>query len=149
VNIQPIGVIKSTASEAKDEGWGSVISEIHLKQDLATGLQGLDQFSHLIVIFLMHQATFNAATDLVRRPRGRDDMPELGIFAQRAKHRPVPIGITAVELAGVADNVVTVRGLDAIDGTPVLDLKPYFPAFDKIDDAAVPDWAAVLMKDYF
>ena len=76
-------------------------------------------------------------------------MPELGIFAQRAKHRPVPVGITAVELIAVAGNVVKVRGLDAIDGTPVLDIKPYFPAFDKIDDAAVPDWAEILMKNYF
>jgi tRNA (Thr-GGU) A37 N-methylase len=76
-------------------------------------------------------------------------MPELGIFAQRAKHRPNPIGITAVELIGIAGNVVKVKGLDAIDGTPVLDLKPYVPVFDRRDRAIIPEWMKRLMEGYF
>jgi tRNA-Thr(GGU) m(6)t(6)A37 methyltransferase TsaA len=92
---------------------------------------------------------FDAARDLVRRPQGRADMPKLGIFAQRAKHRPNPIGVTTVELVKVEDNVLTVRGLDAIDGTPVLDIKPYFPVFDRVDEANVPEWVNRLMGDYF
>lgn len=72
----------------------------------------------------------------------------MGIFAQRAKHRPNPIGVTAVELVSIESNVVTVRGLDAIDGTPVLDVKPYFPAFDK-REAETPSWVDELMKNYF
>ena len=76
-------------------------------------------------------------------------MPELGIFAQRAKHRPNPIGVTAVRLLGVDGNVLRVRGLDAIDGTPVLDIKPYFPRFDAPGDACVPEWVERLMAEYF
>jgi tRNA-Thr(GGU) m(6)t(6)A37 methyltransferase TsaA len=150
MELQPIGVIKSPVTEGVDENWGQVVAEIHLNPELATGLQGLDQFSHVLVIFHMHNSpTFNSVSDLVRRPRGQADMPELGIFAQRAKHRPNPIGLTAVAIVGIKDNVLTVRGLDAIDGTPVLDLKPYFPIFDRVETATTPEWVERLMKGYF
>ncbi len=76
-------------------------------------------------------------------------MPEVGIFAQRAKHRPNPIGITAVELIKVIGNVLTVKGLDAIDGTPILDLKPYYPEYDQIREPITPEWVNRLMKNYF
>jgi len=146
--LQPIGVVKSPVTEGVDENWGNVISEIHLNESLADGLKGLDQFSHLIVIFWMHHSTSNPS-ELLRRPRGRDDMPLCGIFAQRAKHRPNPIGITPVELIKVEKNVITVKGLDAIDGTPVLDLKPYFPIFDRVENVRVPEWVDRLMQGYF
>jgi tRNA-Thr(GGU) m(6)t(6)A37 methyltransferase TsaA len=149
MNFEPIGIVKSTVAEPVDENWGHRISEIHLVDPLKRGLRGLDKFSHLIVLFCMHQATFNPATDLIRRPRGRADMPEVGIFAQRARHRPNPIGMTAVERIGISGNVVKVKGLDAIDGTPVLDLKPYVPVFDRVDGAIVPEWMERLMEGYF
>lgn len=149
MNLSPIGSVKSPVAEASDENWGDVVAEIHLKDSLATGLRGIEQFSHLIIIFFMHRSTFNPAVHLVRRPQGRGDMPEIGIFAQRAKHRPNPIGITAVELMGRKGNVLKVRGLDAIDGTPVLDIKPYFPVFDRVDETVVPDWVERLMASYF
>ncbi len=149
VEFEPIGVVKSAVSEPKDENWGEVASEIHLREELAGGLRGLDEFSHAVVLFFMHQAHFEAATDLVRRPRGRADMPEVGIFAQRAKHRPNPIGITTVKILGVAGDVLKVQGLDAIDGTPVLDIKPYAPAFDAVPDPVVPAWLDRLMEGYF
>ena len=149
MDLKPIGNIKSPVVEALDEGWGSVVSEIHLDPSYAPGLRGLDGFSHVIVLFFMHQATFDPAHHLVRRPQGRADMPELGIFAQRARHRPTPLGITAAELLSIEGNVVRVRGLDAIDGTPVLDLKPYFPAFDQRDQARAPEWVGRLMEHYF
>ena len=97
----------------------------------------------------MHKSSFAPETDLVRRPQGRSDMPESGIFAQRAKHRPNPIGVTAVELVSVHGNVVTVKGLDAIDGTPVLDIKPYFPVYDRVEKAFVPEGVHRLMIGYF
>ncbi len=125
------------------------MSRIALADHLAPGLRGLEQFSHVIVVFFMHEARFDARSDLVRRPQGRADMPEVGIFAQRAKHRPNPIGVTAAELVGVEGNVLSVRGLDAIDGTPVLDIKPYVPQFDRVSRPAVPEWVAQLMADYF
>jgi tRNA-Thr(GGU) m(6)t(6)A37 methyltransferase TsaA len=146
--LEPIGVVRSPVTEGVDEGWGSVTSEVVIDEVYAHGLTGLDAFSHILVVFYMHRYTFDADSDLVRRPQGRPDMPEVGIFAQRAKHRPNPIGVTAVELVFVEGNVVTVRGLDAIDGTPVLDVKPYFPAFDR-READTPGWVDELMKNYF
>jgi tRNA-Thr(GGU) m(6)t(6)A37 methyltransferase TsaA len=149
MSLKPIGVVRSPVTEPVDEGWGAVVSEIHLHEALAAGLQGLEQFSHIVVIFLMHESTFDPAEHLVRRPQGRTDMPELGIFAQRAKHRPNPIGITVVERVSIERNVLKVRGLDAIDGTPVLDIKPYFPAYDRVEQPLVPEWVAWLMDRYF
>src|SRR3972149_10515215 len=95
VNIEPTGVVKSPVKEAIDENWRQVIAEIQLHDSFAPGLTGIDQFSHLVVIFFMHQYSFAPAADLVRRPQERADMPEVGIFAQRAKHRPNPSGTTA------------------------------------------------------
>ncbi len=146
--LEQIGVVRSPVTEGVDEGWGSVTSEVVIDEGYAHGLTGLDAFSHVLVVFYMHRYTFDADSDLVRRPQGRPDMPEVGIFAQRAKHRPNPIGVTAVELVSLEGNVVTVRGLDAIDGTPVLDVKPYFPAFDR-RGADTPSWVDDLMKNYF
>jgi tRNA-Thr(GGU) m(6)t(6)A37 methyltransferase TsaA len=146
---EPIGIVRSPVSEETDEQWGTVQADIHIRPELTEGLTGIEQFSHLLVVFWMHRAVFDPAGDLVRRPRGRNDMPLLGIFAQRAKHRPNPIGITAVHLLGRTDNILTVRGLDAIDGTPVIDIKPYVPQFDHVHNATIPTWMERLMETYF
>jgi tRNA (Thr-GGU) A37 N-methylase len=76
-------------------------------------------------------------------------MPKVGIFAQRARHRPNPVGITAVRLLGIRGSTLTVQGLDAIDGTPVLDIKPYVPEFDRVPKPKVPGWMRKLLKGYF
>ena len=149
MRIEQIGVVSSPVAEGVDENWGGVVSEIRVRADYAPGLRGLDGFSHALVVFYMHESSFEPATDLARRPRGREDMPEVGIFAQRAKHRPSPIGITAVEIVAVDGPILRVRGLDAIDGTPVLDVKPYVPAFDVRDGTRVPEWMQRLMTGYF
>ena len=149
MNLEPIGVVKSPVKEAVDQNWGQVIAELHIKESLAAGFQGIDRFSHIIVVFFMHQYSFDPEAHLIRRPQERADMPAVGIFAQRAKHRPNPIGITTVELVQVQGNILTVRGLDAIDGTPVLDIKPYVPAFDTRLKAIVPEWIERLMEKYF
>ncbi len=149
MNLEPIGTVESPVRDAVDENWGSIESRVHLESCFAGGLQGIEQFSHIIVIFVMHQSTFDSVSDLVPRPRGLSDMPQIGIFAQRARHRPNPIGITAVRLIGVEGRVLRVRGLDAIDGTPVLDIKPYFPVYDHVPGAVVPEWVERLMKGYF
>jgi tRNA (adenine37-N6)-methyltransferase len=149
MELRPIGVVKSPVKEAVDKDWGDVISEIRLEPEYAGGLTGLEDFSHIQVVFFMHQATWNPAADLIRRPRGRADMPLVGIFAQRARHRPNPIGLTTVALVGVKNNVLAVRGLDAIDGTPVLDIKPYNPGFDTREEVKVPEWMSRLMAGYF
>lgn len=149
MNLEPIGTVKSPVTEAVDKNWGNIISEIHLVDSLAAGLQGIEQFSHIVVIFFMHRSAFGLATDLVRRPRGRSDMPRVGTFAQRARHRPNPIGITTVQLIRVEGNVLKVKGLDAIDGTPILDIKPYWAVFDRAPSATAPEWVGKLMEGYF
>ena len=147
--FRPIGFVRSPVTEPVDEGWGDVTSRIELLPEYRGGLLGLGEFSHVLVVAWLHQAAFDPSRHLQRRPRGQADMPLLGIFAQRAKDRPNPLGITVVSLVGVDADGLRVRGLDAIDGTPILDLKPYFPDFDAADGAKLPEWVARLMQGYF
>jgi tRNA-Thr(GGU) m(6)t(6)A37 methyltransferase TsaA len=146
--LRAIGRVRSPVAEPVDEAWGPVESSLWIEPELRPGLRGLEGFSHLIVVSFLHGAAFDPGRHLVRRPRGRADLPEVGIFAQRAKDRPNPIGVSAVELVAVEADGLRVRGLDAIDGTPVLDVKPYFPHFDA-REARVPGWVGVLMQGYF
>jgi len=140
--------VKSPVKEGVDKDWGKVVSEIHIDSEFKNGLNGIDSFSNIIVVFEMHKSSWNPENDLVRRPQGREDMPLVGIFAQRAKHRPNPIGITSVQLLEVDGNILKVRGLDAIDETPVLDIKPYFPQFDRVASPRIPEWIDRLMSNY-
>ena len=149
LQVRPIGIVRSRAKEPVDHGWGQVESLIEIRPELRAGLRGLGDFSHVLVVSWLHQAGFDPARHLVRRPRGQADMPELGIFAQRAKDRPNPLGISVVELIALEPTGVRVRGLDAIDGTPILDLKPCFPDFDAAQRVRVPEWVARLMQGYF
>ena len=143
-----IGTVKSPVTEAVDMNWGEVISEIVLEPEYAPGLLGLEDFSHLMVLTFLHEAEYNPEKHLRRHPQERQEMPLLGIFAQRARHRPNRIGVTAVEIVEVTDNSVKVLALDAIDGTPVIDIKPYVPVYDK-KDATIPEWMEKMMKGYF
>ena len=147
--FNPIGVVKCDISEKVDRNWGKVASQIIINENLTSGLIGLSDFSHIIVVYHLSQAKFLYEKHLSRKPQGRDDMPIIGIFSQRAKDRPNPIGITSVKLISVDENIIEVQGLDAINGTPVLDIKPYYPKYDLKENATVPEWVNVLMTDYF
>jgi len=149
ISIRIIGHVESTVKHQTDEHWGDVVARVVLQPEYRAGLQGIEQFSHALIVTFLHQARFDPSRHLIRRPRGLDTMPEVGIFAQRAKDRPNPLGITAVAIVDVEPGVLMVRGLDAIDGTPVVDIKPYYPAYDRIMTAAVPEWVDRLMQDYF
>ena len=120
--------------------WGSVRSEIHLEGRYTAGLKGLEEFSHLMVVFFMHRASFVPDKHLLRRPRANKKQPKIGVFAQRTKFRPNPIGISAVKLLSIEGNIITVKGLDALDDSPLLDIKPYMPIFDQVSDARWPGW---------
>ena len=148
ITMRPVGYVRNRIEEKKDSAWGGDVSTIVLAQEYHTGLKGLEDFSHAIVIFYLDQAKYERETHLQRHPRDREDMPLVGIFAQRTKDRPNTIGVTSVEIVAADDASLTVKGLDAIDGTPVLDIKPYYPAFDK-KDARVPEWVNRLMECYF
>ena len=143
-----IGEVKSPVTEAVDMNWGAVISEIVLKPEFAPGLLGLGDFSHAMILTFLHEAKYVPEVHLRRHPQERQDMPFLGIFAQRARHRPNRIGVTACEIVEVTEGSVKVRALDAINGTPVIDVKPYVPVYDR-KDATIPDWMENMMKGYF
>ena len=150
ITCNPIGTVKCAVNEMSQGGWSKVDSEIHLEPGLAGGLQGLEGFSHVIVVYFLDRAQgFDSAQQLMRKPRGREDMQAVGVFAQRTKYRPNPLGITAVQLTGIAGNVLKVRGLDALDSTPVLDIKPYMPPFDRMEDVRMPPWVGAFMDGYF
>ncbi len=149
MDLVQIGTVRSPVKEPVDKDWGEVVSQIDIDGKFAPGLLGIDSFSHVVVVFGMHQASWSLESDLVRRAQGRPDMPLVGIFAQRARHRPNPIGITSVRLLSAEGGSLTVKGLDAIDGTPVFDIKPYFPQYDLVADARYPEWVDRLMADYF
>ena len=149
ISIKPIGSVSSPVTERVDKNWGEVTSRIILKPEYKGSLLGLEDFSHAIIVTYLHQAKFIPSKHLQRRPRGLESMPKVGIFSQRVKDRPNPIGVTAVKIIGVGDDYLEVRGLDAIDNTPVIDIKPYYPHYDKIEAPCIPEWVNRLMEDYF
>ncbi len=142
--LNPIGFVKTDAvgDEVKDK---SRISQIIINDNLAQALEGIDGFSHVFVIFWMSQIPEDKRMILKVHPRGRMDMPLLGVFATRTNLRPNPIGLTLVELLKVEGTTLTVRGLDAFDGTPILDIKP-FDSWDNAEKARVPEWWINLNK---
>ena len=143
--LNPIGFVnmKSGRKEVKNR---SNVSKIIIREDLTEALEGIEGFSHLFVIFWMHKITNEDRKKLKVHPRGRRDIPLLGVFVSRTPYRPNPIGLTLVELIGVEGNVLTVCGLDAFDATPILDIKP-FDYWDNSSDAKVPEWWLRLEKE--
>ena len=133
----PLGTVKTEAvgNQIRDE---NVISQLVLKPELAEALSGVSEFSHIFVLFHLNIAKTESLPPKVH-PRGRADLPLTGIFGTRTPYRPNPIGLTLVELLKVEDNVLTVRGLDAYNDTPILDIKPYDP-WDSAPDAKTPLW---------
>jgi tRNA-Thr(GGU) m(6)t(6)A37 methyltransferase TsaA len=136
--LNPIGYVKTSAvgDEVKNK---STISQIVLRDELVDGLSGISGYSHLFVLFYLNQITYEQRKTLKVHPRGRQDMPLTGVFAARTMLRPNPIGLTLVELVKVEGTVLTVKGLDAYDATPVLDIKPY-DFWDIAENVKVPDW---------
>ncbi|MEN6327387.1 MAG: tRNA (N6-threonylcarbamoyladenosine(37)-N6)-methyltransferase TrmO [Syntrophomonas sp.] len=149
IEFHSIGVVSNSVKNKKDANWGNDISTIIIDEQYEQGLTGLSEFSHLIVVYFLDKADFNLEKHLLRRPQNREDMPMVGILSQRAKDRPNPIGITSVEIVSVNKNIIMVKGLDAIDNTPVLDIKPYYPKYDCKVNAVVPEWVDRLMECYF
>lgn len=142
--MKPIGFVKTEAvgDDVKDK---NRISQIIIHAEFAEALDGIEEFSHLFVLFWLNQVS-RESERLKVHPRGRRDLPLLGVFATRSMFRPNPIGLTLVELVKVEGNVLTVRGLDAFDGTPVLDIKPFDP-WDTAKDAKVPRWWTKLKNE--
>jgi tRNA-Thr(GGU) m(6)t(6)A37 methyltransferase TsaA len=143
ISMRPIGVVRNAINEPQPPGfdWSAVKSRILVRPQLADSLLGLDTYSHVKVLFWPHLVPTDVIGSKHRlHPRDDPENPLQGILATRSQIRFNPILVTAVPLLSIKGNTVRVRGLDAVDGTPVLDIKPYFPHFDSIPDARVPEW---------
>lgn len=149
--ITPIGQVRGGRAEAIDDDWGASRAVIALDPERFTGdaLAGLDQFSHAEVIFLFDKVPPEKIETGARHPRGRADWPLTGIFAQRGKNRPNRLGLTTCRIVAVKGLELEVEGLDAIDGTPVIDIKPVMRQFLPRGDLRQPAWVDELMAEYW
>ena len=149
--VRAIGHVVSPRVGRKDDDWGDVESTIHLDPDRfgPDALAGLDAFSHVEIIFLFDQFDEANVTTGSRHPRGNEAWPMVGIFAQRASSRPNRLGLTTCGVVGVDGLELSVRGLDAIDGTPILDIKPYIAEFTPRGTVVQPEWISELMAGYW
>ena len=149
--VQAIGYVRGGRATPEDDHWGDSRARIDLDPARfdPQALAGLSDFSHLEVIFVFDQVSETEIEYGARHPRGRDDWPLVGIFAQRGRNRPNRLGLCTCQIIGVEGLAVEVQGLDAIDGTPVLDLKPAMAEFLPRGRLKQPRWARELMKDYW
>lgn len=150
VVLRPVGVVRSPRTDVRDTtGWGAVTSSIELLECVGeAALTGLEGFSHVEVVLWFDRVVPRDSYDGVAPPRGRADLPAVGVFATRGPNRPNPLGVSACRLLEVTGCSVTVAGLDAVDGTPVLDLKPVMPALLP-REVSEPAWSERLMQDYY
>lgn len=137
IKLKSIGFAKN--SEEKHFGkWSKIITDLVIDEQYKDALEGLKDYSHLIVIYWMHEVK---ACDIRHVPQGKvGEVPEVGIFACRCPQRPNPIGVSIIEILSIKGNIVTVKGLDVIKDTPILDIKPYTPQYDAVIDAKIPNW---------
>ncbi len=149
--LKPIGQVRGGRREPIDDAWDSVEATIELDaaQFTPDATAALSDFSHIEVVFHFDQVPDDEISSGARRPRGRADWPPVGIFAQRGKGRPNRIGVTVCRLLAADGLTLTVRGLDAIAGTPVLDIKPVMTGFLPRGTVREPDWARELMAGYW
>ncbi len=145
VSLPPIAVVRNTIFDPKPDGWENVKSDLIFREDLMDTLEGIDSYSHIIVVFSCHRVPDDAKTQtfLTVGP----DLQEQGILASRSQLRPNSIGVAVVQLLRRRRNIVRVLGLDAIDGTPIVDIKPYLPEYDSVPEATVPEWASTATQD--
>ena len=150
-SMLPIGRVACPRTEAIDDDWGEIVSRVILDGErfTAESLQGLGEFSHLDVVYVFDQVDPDSYEIGARRPRGNPEWPSVGVFAQRNKRRPNRIGVCTCELLEVNGIELTVQGLDAIDGSPVLDLKPYMTEFAPRGPVRQPRWSRELMRGYW
>jgi tRNA-Thr(GGU) m(6)t(6)A37 methyltransferase TsaA len=141
ITLRPIGVVRNRVKEPMADGWAELESRIVLRPELEPMLLNLGDYSHVIVVFWPHRVPDDVRGSKPQlHPRDDEKYTLMGVLATRSQTRPNPVLTSPVRLLGVESNVLRVRGLDAIDGTPVLDVKPYLPHHDAIPDARVPGW---------
>ena len=139
-DLSPVAVVRNTIHDTSGRSWAQVRSELVFRDEFLPALEGLGGFSHLFVLTWLDQVTDDGRALLRIRPSGDESSPEVGVFATRTAHRPNPLAVSIVPLEAVRGNLVRVVGLDVVDGTPVLDIKPYVSFYDAFD-AEIPKWA--------
>lgn len=148
--MEPIGYVAAERTGPEDDYWGACESRIVLAEHLeADALQGLEAFSHVEVLFVFDRVDADKVVTGARHPRNNPAWPAVGIFAQRGKGRPNRIGSTACRILGVEGRGLRVAELDAIDGVPVLDLKPVMAEFLPRGELRQPAWSRELMRAYW
>lgn len=161
--LKPIGIVRTELSElplafrdgdlelrpetlvktAKEN-----ISELILNENFVECLDGIEEFSHIIVLYWAHQIPEEGRHLAKVHPGGRKDYPLVGVFATRSPVRPNPICVTTVKVVERNGNVLRVKGLDAVNGSPVIDIKPHLPSSDAPLNVKLPDWVKALTS-YF
>jgi tRNA-Thr(GGU) m(6)t(6)A37 methyltransferase TsaA len=140
IKLNVIGRIVSDLREpVHRDDWTDVIAGIEINPDYSQALDSLEEFSHIIIVYWLHRQP-DRDLSLKVHPRGDRAIPEKGLFATRSPHRPNPVGISTVRLLERQGSYLKVSGLDAIDGTPVIDIKPYIPGYDTTGEVGVPPW---------
>ena len=148
--VRPIAYIRNDRAEVLDDNWDEIISTVELAQDVPSdALRGLEEFSHVELVFFADWAEDVPPGPWHRHPRGNPDWPDVGVFAQRNKDRPNRLLLSTVEINELSERSFSVRGLDGIDGTPVLDIKPVFRWSVPKGELRVAPWSEELGKNYF
>ena len=148
--IEPVAFVRGGRAVAVDDDWDRETAVIELAPRFtADAIAGLGEFSHAEIAFVFDQVPPEKIETGARHPRNREEWPLVGIFAQRGKNRPNRIGITVCRIEKVEGIRIHVRGLDAIDGTPVIDVKPVMREFLPRGDIRQPDWSSELMAGYW
>lgn len=148
--INPIGYVKSSRQEVFDDNWNKEQFAIELLPEFDdTALKGLDSFSHVEVIFYLHKVDTGNIETSARHPRNNRAWPKVGIFSQRGKNRPNRLGSTIARIVSIHGTTIHLSGLDAIDGTPVIDIKPVMSEFMPQGAIAQPAWSKEIMKEYW
>ena len=137
--FEPIAMVKNDVREMGRHDWDNIVSQLIFRPDLEDALEGLNEFSHLIVLFWFHLSPSGESAPRKTHPQMRTDLPLVGVFATRSPVRPNALGMAVVKLQEQIKNVLVVTGLDAVNGTPILDVKPYLPR-DSVAQIKVPDW---------
>lgn len=140
IELQPIGVVRTSERDVRRVDWSGVQSTIELRSELAEGLLGLEDYSHVIVVGWLHLVPEELRSRLQAYPSGDERLPVQGAFALRGA-RPNPLAVAVCRLHSIESASVHVEGLDLVDGTPVLDLKPYIAFYDAAPEATLPRWA--------
>lgn len=150
IEMSPIAFVRNSRTKIEDDNWAEVISEIELADNIMTeAFEGINEFSHLEIIFYFDQVDDAKATAKHRHPRNNTSLPKLGTFAQRNKSRPNKIGLATVKLLERNGRKIKVQYLDAIDNTPVLDIKPVLKEFEPKGEIKQAKWVDTIMNKYW